>query len=92
MKSVPNKVFATEPKLVTTATLLKDALEAMPPNGFDLNTIRARLRLVEAIEKMEGETLKIEDADFSSAVQAVQQVKWVRLEKYLLQFAEQFGL
>lgn len=91
MKSVTNKVFATDP-LITTATLLKDSLSFMPSGGFDLVTQRARFRVLDAIEKMKDETIQLEDADFSTAAQAVQQVKWVKLEKYLVEFSELFGL
>lgn len=80
----------------STLSLLKVALNSPPLNGFDFAIIRARGRVMDAVEKLEKNKedliLKLEDADYTVAVEAIKQVRWNKLSKHLIQFAEQFGL
>jgi hypothetical protein len=90
MKEIANKQFT---EIESTATLLQVCLNFPPQGGFDLATIRARNKVADAAEKARpGDTIALEDADFATAQAAIKQVRWGKPDRYLIQFAEQFGL
>lgn len=93
MKTISNKTYDCQPKPVTTAELLIDSLKFTPQGGFDFATMRARTRAMDAAEKAgAGGTIDLEDADYSVAQEAIKNVRWGRMDKHLISFAEQFGL
>lgn len=90
MKEIPNKQYKEKD---TTVTLLKLALNFPTDRGLSLADIRARNRVFDAIEKVEvGGVIKLEDADHTTAVEAIKAVHWTTVNKDIIQFAEQFGL
>jgi hypothetical protein len=96
MKTTPIVSFKinADGKVETTCTLLQQCLKIPPQSGFDFATMRSRLRVEAAIEKLapEDQELKLEDADHAAAVEAIKGTRWAVNEKHIIQFAEQFGL
>ena len=90
MKEIPNvQLTAAE----TTVSMLKIALNNTPKDGLDFATMRSRLKVADALDGVEsGGVIKLEDADYSAAVEAIKQVRWVVPAKHVIKFAEQFGL
>ena len=90
MKEIPNLKFKDRD---STVSLLKIALNYPSERGLDFITIRARNRVMDAIENVtDGGIIKLEDADQTTAVEAIKAVRWTTVNKDLIQFAEQFGL
>lgn len=90
MKTIPNLRFT---EIDTTATMLLACLNFPPQGGFDLATIRARTKIADIAEKVRpDETIVLEDADFVTAQIAIKQVRWSKLDRYVIRFAEQFEL
>lgn len=104
MKEIPNVQFTAPvvvasipPKEVpaeTTATFLKIALDIPPPGAaFSPALMRARNRVEDAMEGVEvGGVIKLEDADYTTAQEAVKNVQWGRRDRNILKFVELFGL
>lgn len=76
----------------STVTLLRLCLDATPERGFDRATLKARDRVDVALDKLtpEDTTIKLEDSDYATAVQAAAAVRWVKREKYYTAFHDQF--
>lgn len=90
MKEIPVLKFNEKD---TTVTLLRTALDYLPKEGFTLPLIRTRNKVADVIEKLkDGDVIKLEDADFATAQNAIREVRWSHREKYLSQFAEQFSI
>lgn len=90
MKEVPNKQFTEKD---STVSLLTTCLNNPGDNGLDLAAIRARSRVMDALEEIEsGGMIKLEDADYTVAQQSVKSVRWAAPHKHFISFAEQFGL
>lgn len=90
MREIPNVKFTdTE----TAVSLLTICLNSVPPGGLDFATIRTRNRVADAIEKIgDGDTIKLEDSDYTAAQEAIKTTRWATRNKHLIQFAELFGL
>ena len=90
MREVPNKRFNEER---TTVSLLTICLNNPGDRGLDLVTIRTRNRVFDAMEGVkEGDVIKLEDADYAVAQEAVRAARWAKPDKHIIQFAELFGL
>jgi hypothetical protein len=97
MKTIPNVIldieFADLKKPVTVAKLLKICLTVAPQGGFDYKTMRDRLKIEDVLVKVkDGGKIELEDADFATAVQSAQSMKWGVSHKDLVKFGELFGL
>ncbi len=89
MKEIPNKKF-TETDSVSS--LLLAALDAPPERGFDFAIMRARGRVEDSLKGVkDGDTIKLEDADYAAAIEAVKSVRWIKRGKHLIEFADMFG-
>lgn len=90
MKQIPNQQFtATD----STVTLLRNCIENGGKQGVALSDLRARNRVADALDKVEsGGILELEDADYATAQACVRDVRWIKFEKHLITFAEQFAL
>lgn len=90
MKQIPNRRYT---EVDTTATMLLVCLNFPPQGGFDLATIRARIKVADIAEKVKPEEMIVlEDADFATVQAAIKQVRWSKPDRYVLLFAEQFEL
>lgn len=96
MKNIPNIPLTIELKpgeVATAATLLNLCLANPPPAGFDYAMMRARNRVSDAIDGLRvGDEIKLEDADYATAVEAVKTMRWAAKHKDILKFAELFGV
>lgn len=70
------------------------ALNNPGEKGLDFSLIRARNRVADAVAKADepGAVIKLEDADYKVAQDAVASVRWAKPDRHLIAFAEQFGL
>ncbi len=90
MKEIPNKQFT---ETVTTVSLLTVCLNDPGKDGFDLPLLRSRDRVAKALDGLKaGDVIKLEDADYATAQNAIKAVRWATRDKHLITFAEQFGL
>lgn len=90
MKEIPVKQFTDT---VNTVSLLTVCLNDPGREGFDLTLLRARERVAKAIDGLkQGDVIKLEDADYVTAQNAIKGVRWASRDKHLIAFAEQFGL
>ncbi len=78
MKNIPNPTFSIpftvgpNGRNATAKDLLLAAVDQAPNGGFDLATQRARNRVADAVEKVaEGGEIVLEDADYTTAQEAV---------------------
>ena len=95
MKTIPNTIVPirkseTEPES-RFSDLAKFALNQTPQGGFDLATIRARLKVVDKCDSAQ-ETIELEDAEFETLRVAVQAARWPWGHASLVQFAATLGL
>lgn len=69
--------------------LLKKCLNQTPQGGFDLETMRNRLRVVEVLEKVNllGQVV-LEDADHAIALRCAIQMKWAIMDRSILLFID----
>ncbi len=90
MKEIPDKKFDDKD---SACSLLKQCLDAPPmPGGFDITIVRARNRVADAIEATKDGVLKLEDADYVTAQEAMKQTRWGTRSKNLDEFYKLFGL
>jgi len=68
----------------SVAMLVKETA-GMAPNGMTLTQMRSRIRIIDAVEAA-GETkpISLEDADFSTLVDAINSMSWRVADKKLL--------
>jgi|SRR5580692_4705683 hypothetical protein len=97
MKEIPNKSTSLPIKAdgspVTFLDFLKEALDSMPPGGFDPATLRARARVDKAIAGINpGDLIKLEDADYDTAQAAVKALRWTTRNSDCIAFIDAFGV
>lgn len=59
-----------------------------PEGGFDGNTMRTRLSIIDSIEEGKQKTMKFSNDHVHAIKQAVEQFKWVQLHKDILAFID----
>lgn len=85
MKSI---VLISDDK-VKSLDVFRAALEAPPVNGgLNIEEIRKRLRVLDVLDKCDGESLILEDADFDTLRVAFDQVKWLKVSKEIVRVAD----
>lgn len=90
MKTIPNVKFNETESVVS---LLTTCLNAIPEGGLNFTEIRARNRVMDAIEAVPNCTeIKLEDADYAVAQGAIKTTRWAIRNKHLIQFADLFQL
>jgi hypothetical protein len=101
MKEIPNKITSLPPEIhpwkngnpPTFADLLTTACDFTPTTGFDPATLRARARIDRALEGIKpGDIIKLEDADFVTAQQAISAVRWIKRHSEYIAFADAFSV
>lgn len=96
MKNIPNKTTSLPLKAdgtpIAFVDLLREALDSMPPGGFDPATLRARARVDKAIADVKvGDEITLEDADFETALAAIKAVRWKTRNADCISFLDAFG-
>jgi hypothetical protein len=76
----------------STVDYIKAVINNRPQDGFGVEDIRKRFRVLDAVEKIEegSEELQLEDQDFEVLKQCVNQFKWGVMANSILEFADQF--
>lgn len=97
MKKIPNAQteipLDENRKPATYADLLRVCLDMPPPGGFTLELIRKRARVETTIaDAKPGGNMTFEDADFSTAQEAIKLKVWPIRHSALAAFAEAFGV
>lgn len=90
MKTVPNRQFTEK---LSTAILLQNCLKTPPDGGFSFDSMRKRIRVAAVADAVKpGGEICLEDADFATAVDAIQSTRWNVMDPHIIDFAAQFGL
>jgi hypothetical protein len=76
---------------VTTRELILHCLNNPPSGGFDISTIRKRGRVETELESSYSFELALEDSDYETLKDCVQQMKWGMRSKFILDFVDMFG-
>lgn len=63
---------------------------SVPGQGIDLDAMRKRLRVLDALEKA-GDTIEIEDADLKTVQECVKQMKWSVVHRDIVEFGDYIG-
>lgn len=97
MKTFPNAIVplakSETEKTSTHVDLCRFALHQNQQQGFDLPTIRARTRVLEALDKCEKlDSVELEDADHETLRVAVSQARWPYLHPCIIEFCKLLGL
>jgi hypothetical protein len=76
----------------STVDYIKAVINNRPQDGFSVEEIRKRFRVIDTVEKLEegAEELQLEDQDFEVLKQCVNQFKWGVMANSILEFADQF--
>ncbi len=72
------------------AGLIKVCVSVPQQGGMDLETMRKRLRVLDALEKA-TETIGIEDADLKTIQDCVKQMKWNVVHRDIVEFGDYIG-
>lgn len=83
MKLIP---LRTDGKFPTIAIL--DQAVSVAPNGINPTQMRSRIRILDAIDNAKNDTLLLEDADYSTLVDAVNGMPWAIADRSLLQIID----
>ena len=90
MVTIKNKSFSVsvgdKQQEVTYQELLLNAVRAVPQGGFSPEEMRARIRLLDVIDKKGP--FKFEDADFAKLKPLINQARWVLLDKQVIDFVD----
>lgn len=90
MKKIENRTTEMdkgEGKKHTYADLLALCVNQTPPNGFTVEMMSKRLRVLDATRKA-GEAIELEDADAQEAKEAVNAMRWGVLHADIGAFVE----
>ena len=91
MVTIKNKSFnvsvGDNQQEVTYQELLLNAVRAIPQGGFSPEEMRARIRLLDVIDKT-TESFEFEDADFAKLKPLVNQARWVLLDRQVITFVD----
>ena len=92
MKTIENrKMAAAVPGApeTTYADMCKTAINNVPREGFTVDEMRKRLRIMDAIEAAKDQDLiTVEDADIAVLKHCVAEIRWIRLDKAIVEFVD----
>jgi hypothetical protein len=76
-----------------TLNYIKAVINNRPADGFTVEEMRRRFRVIGAVEKLkEGATkLELEDQDFETIKTCVNQFKWGVMAKSIMEFVDQIN-
>lgn len=87
MKKVLDATIGTEPNKTTYRELIKIAINNVPKEGFGIEDIRKRLRVLDALEK-KGDKIEFEDSDYELVKSCVNEQKWVVIDAGIVKFVD----
>jgi len=75
--------------------LIKMCARQVPPQGFDVQQMRERQRVLDAVEAAEKNSkgkkkadIQLEDADFAVALGCIKSMRWGALSKEIIEFVD----
>lgn len=86
MKTIKNEeteITNEKKQKLTYFELAEGCINVPPQNGFDIQEMNKRLRV---IEKLKGKETQMEDADFEKLKECVVNMKWGFLHKDIMKF------
>jgi hypothetical protein len=76
---------------VTTIEMVRAAVKNAPPGGFTVDDIISRMRILDALSKLNGKTtLELEDSDFANLGRYVKETRWNILSERIVEFSKLF--
>jgi len=91
MKTFSDKKVTIKGKSSSYSELLLACVNSVPKDGFTVEEMRARGRVIDAVESVEDGEIKLEDADYQKAVSYVNSMRWAVLDKEIVNFSEAFA-
>lgn len=93
MKTIKNKtteinVTPTGDEKLTFADLAKVCVNNMPQGGLDVSQMKARLDVMEALEKANGEIKLTTSAQTETLKDCVKAMRWAILHKDVVEFTD----
>jgi hypothetical protein len=87
---VHEKMKADKDRNLSTLDLIKSVLEQRPPDGFTVDEMRKRIKILDKIEASgEGSTvIEFDDQEFALISQLTKTFKWGLLDKFIIEFAD----
>ncbi|MCP4161568.1 MAG: hypothetical protein GY760_15960 [Deltaproteobacteria bacterium] len=87
MKVIKNKEIQIKDKKSSFGDLLKACINAPDQNGFTIEDIEKRLRILKGIGEKE---IKLEDADHNTAVEVINKMRWFAIDQNIIDFRNAF--
>ncbi len=85
---IENKVAAL-PTETNYAQLIKACVNVPPKEGFTVDEMRKRIRLIDATENIgDNKSFEVEDADIEVLKPCVKAMRWIILHKDLIEFVD----
>ena len=91
MKTFQNKQLTINAKQSAYSELLLACVNNTPQGGFTVEEMRARNRIVDAVETSKNGEISLEDADYAKALECVETMRWAVLDDQLVQFNDDFA-
>lgn len=86
-------IFGEEKKpdntITTTNDLIRGALNNRPKDGFSLDEMRSRIRILDLLS--DDDTLELEDADAKVLQRCVKEMKWGVMHQDIVNFCDVIG-
>ncbi len=87
MKVIKNKEILIKDQKSTYGDLLKACVNAPDQNGFTIEDIEKRLRILKGIVEKE---IKLEDADYNMAMETINKMRWGAVDQSIIDFRNAF--
>ena len=73
----------------TYVDMCRTAVNNVPREGFAVEEMRRRLRILDCLEAAKDkETIEVEDGDMVVLAQCVRDIRWIRLDKAIVDFVD----
>ena len=84
MKTIP---LRSDGDIPLTANLIKEII-GVSPKGMTVTQLRSRIRILDALDKPENDSVILEDAEFTTLTEIVNDTGWVRADRQVLQIID----
>ena len=82
------EIINGQESVITTSDLFKAAINQMPQGGYTIDEMRSRFKLMDVIEKAEGE-LNLEDADYEKLKTLMSEMRWAVLSPFIMKTCDE---
>lgn len=87
MKNIENKQ-TTIPSVADYRELINVVVNAAPQGGMTMSDMRSRLRIIDAVEKSNGENIALEDADYDTLLTCLDAMRWAIVDRQIVDFED----